>query len=153
MKCPPTFIKSVFGFTLYLLCLSQLSVSAAPNPDGVNALWVAESSGVLKAATADGSVLFEITSVGDTNAIAVDQQRGRVWAHSGGTLRQFDFSGQELITIDVALASGDSSFGPSQVVDVTVDLSNGNVWLAASDSVYRFDVVGGFLSQITCHTV
>ena len=67
----------ILSFSFISLFSSHLN--AEPNPDYVNALWVAETSGALKISTSDGAVLFEIDNIGDVHAVALDDRRGLLW--------------------------------------------------------------------------
>ncbi|MBI4334832.1 MAG: hypothetical protein HY673_26555 [Chloroflexi bacterium] len=52
-----------------------------PRPDYVNALWIAQSDGILKLATVDATVLLEIPEARNMRTLAVDEHRGVLWAY------------------------------------------------------------------------
>jgi len=56
----------------FLFTLVAYAEAPSKNTAFVDALWVAESSRVLKVAQADGSVLLQIPNTGELSALAVD---------------------------------------------------------------------------------
>jgi RHS repeat-associated protein len=80
---------------LFLSLFLAFTAEAVTTPDNhyAGALWVAESDGVLKLATADGSVLFEIGDAEAVQALALDEQRGLLWAYGDDTLSAYAFDG------------------------------------------------------------
>ncbi|MEJ2424120.1 MAG: hypothetical protein P8101_06605 [Candidatus Thiodiazotropha sp.] len=85
--------RSVEFFSNTLILLGLLWSTGVSADDVGNALWVAESSGVIKVATVDGSVLLEIMHTGDTQAVAVDQVHDVLWVYGDRTLSSYDFDG------------------------------------------------------------
>lgn len=89
-----SFARAFFGLVFLTLLFSlQASATTVANDNYVGALWVAQSDGVLKLATADGSVLFEIDNAEDIAALALDQKRGVLWAYGRETLTAYAFDG------------------------------------------------------------
>ncbi|HEX9803754.1 MAG TPA: Ig-like domain-containing protein, partial [Gammaproteobacteria bacterium] len=88
------FTRILFSLLLSTLLFSfQAGAATTANDDYAGALWVAESDGVLKLATADGSVLFEIGDADAVQALALDEQRGLLWAYGDDTLSAYAFDG------------------------------------------------------------
>ncbi|MES9828583.1 MAG: hypothetical protein ABW201_09995 [Candidatus Thiodiazotropha sp.] len=84
---------AVLSLALTLLWIIFFS-SLVHATDQVNALWVAESTGVIKVATADGSILLEIEDDGDPRAVSVDQANSKIWVYGNDTLRAYGFDGK-----------------------------------------------------------
>ncbi|HEX7181284.1 MAG TPA: RHS repeat-associated core domain-containing protein [Thermoanaerobaculia bacterium] len=112
-----------------------VAFSGASDPARRNALWVAESAGALKIATADGSRLLEIRDVGDVRAVALDPLRATVWLWAGGTLEAYGFDGARRLGVPAAL--------PETVhADLAVHPDDGSVWLAAGRELRSFSAAG-----------
>ncbi|MCU7850125.1 MAG: hypothetical protein KZQ89_19475 [Candidatus Thiodiazotropha sp. (ex Lucinoma kastoroae)] len=110
-------LRSPFAF--FSLVITILWLNCFPSlvhaNDQMNALWIAESSGVIKVATADGTVLLEIEGAGDTQAVAVDQQRALLWVFGGDTLRAYGVDG--LLQSQTQVGSLNSAGGHSTCED------------------------------------
>lgn len=141
---------------LLLLVFSTLAPSATSQPTtdqrSVNALWVGETNGVLKVATADGKVLFEIPHAGDVRAVTVDARQGNVWAVADGKLTSYSPDGEVLLT--AALPADDkratkSGNGDQQHLALAVDTEDGAVWLAQQQSLYRLGADGQLASTVS----
>ena len=145
--------------------------------DQVNALWVAESSGVIKVATVDGEVLLEIEDAGYTSAVAVDHERSLLWAFGKGTLRAYGLDGVLQLQTEVDLKErgkdgpncqdvsssyndhenlddgcyedgGDFEYSDhKKVVNLVVDSNTGALWLSLHKTLYYFDQSGNYLSS------
>jgi RHS repeat-associated protein len=167
----------------YLLTLTFLCFFSFANQlhatEHVNALWVAESSGVIKVATVDGAVLLEIEDAGEASAVAVDHERSLLWVYGKGTLRAYGFDGvlQTQIEVDSASRSTDNSecqsiasshndhewfddncndhdyhfehLGHERAVNLVVDGNTGNLWLSIHKTLYYFDNSGNYLSSLS----
>jgi hypothetical protein len=62
------------------------------NPDFVDAVWVAKDT-IVKLAAATGSRLLELTDIKNARALALDAQRGVVWAYGHRNLHAYQFNG------------------------------------------------------------
>ena len=146
--------KQILGFLLSfpLLCLVLSSLllraqdSLHPNPDFANALWLAKSDGIDKIATADASALLEIVDVKNVRAIAVDEQRGVLWAYIQNTLWAYRFNGEPALSIALT-PPGDNGNGKD--VALSTNPENGTVWLGVKKSLYHFGPQGEWLSVHT----
>lgn len=113
-----------------LLFLASLLVAwtvqgAAPNEHYRDALWVAESHGVLKLLAADGALQVEIDSAQEVRSVAVDAVAGRVWVSRPKRLAAYGFDGES--QLDVALEAMRPSADRHLL---SVDRRDGTVWLA-----------------------
>jgi ligand-binding sensor domain-containing protein len=99
-------------------------------------LWVGESVGAFRIATADGTVLGEIEGLDQqVSALAVDPVAERVWLYSGNSLLAYSLDGEPELSVPVP------GF-PFQVPEMAVDPLAGTVWLA--DLVLNSPRVTGF---------
>ncbi|MEW8000840.1 MAG: RHS repeat-associated core domain-containing protein [Candidatus Thiodiazotropha endolucinida] len=160
---------------LWFICFSSL-VHAY---DQVNALWVAESTGVIKVATADGSVLLEIEDDGDPRAVSVDQANAKIWVYGNDTLRAYGFDGVLLSQTQVSsINSADESASCQEAlasllylgglidsgldcfehirsilgiwpINLVVSKNDGGVWLSVFKTLYQFDHTGTLQNSIT----
>jgi RHS repeat-associated protein len=130
----------VFVFIL-LSASAQLAESPASSLSRVNALWVAESKGVLKIGTADGSLLFEIADAQNVRTVAVDERRQAVWLYAGSTLYCYSFDGLRLLAVPMNL--------PNPVrADLSVREDDGSVWLGVAQELRSFSVAGAPLVSL-----
>lgn len=124
----------------------------APRSDYVNALWVAGSDGIVKLATADGTILFEIPEAEDVRAVAVDAQRGILWAYSQGTLYAYSFNGTLLRSVPVFPDDDNDDDDDDDEDDahiaLTLNSQDGTVWLGVHKTVFHFDAQGRLLTTI-----
>lgn len=114
----------------------------APNAESVEALWVVGTDGIVKLATADGTVLFEIPAVEDVRAAAIDDQRGVIWTFGQSTLHAYDFQGTLLRSAPVPEADDDAHLA------LTATSHDGSVWLGLHTTLFHFDAQGQLLSMI-----
>jgi RHS repeat-associated protein len=143
--------KQVWGIIVSLsalcLILSSLLIRAQhpllPNPDFVDALWIAHSDGISKIASTDATLLLQITDVKKVRAVAVDDQRGMLWAYIQNTLWAYHFNGELAISIPLT-PHGDH--GNHKDVALSVNPSNGTIWLGLKKSLYHFGSQGEWLS-------
>src|SRR5258708_2322944 len=77
--------------------------AAAHEGPAVNAPRVAESSGAIKVATADGSTQLEIPGLGNVRAAAVDHHRPTLWLYAGQNLYAYGFDGGQQLVVPLAL--------------------------------------------------
>jgi hypothetical protein len=122
-----------------------------------NALWVAESEGVLKIGTADGTSLFELPVQGGARLVTVDPENGDIWTYANQQIRAFHANGTLFLESkapsvkrcnkwnrrnrwnrwnkrDIAI---DNAAG-----DIAIDSAAGNLWLVVRNRLYRFDLHG-----------
>jgi RHS repeat-associated protein len=132
-----------------LLCLifSSLLLRAqhppSPNPDFAAALWVAKADGINKIATADATALLQIADVKNVRAVAVDEQRGVLWAYIQNTLWAYRFDGKPAFSIPLT-PHGDN--GNGKEVALSANPKNGSVWLGVKKSLFHFGPQGQWLS-------
>jgi hypothetical protein len=146
--------KQFLGVTLSLsllgIVLSSLLIRAQHpvpvNPDLVAALWIAQSDGIRKVATADASDLLHIDDLKHVKAIAVDDQRGVLWAYIQNTLWAYHSNGEPAFSLLLA-AHGDHGNHPH--VALSVNAANGTVWLGAKKTLFHIGTQGEWLSVHT----
>ncbi|MES9969174.1 MAG: Ig-like domain-containing protein, partial [Candidatus Thiodiazotropha sp.] len=140
---------------------------------------MAESTGVIKVATADGSVLLEIEDDGDPRAVSVDQSNARIWVYGNDTLRAYGFDGALLSQTQVSSINGSDENTSCQEaltsllnlggengsgadcfehvrsilgiwpVNLAVGKNDGGVWLSVFKTLYQFDHTGTLQNSIT----
>jgi RHS repeat-associated protein len=99
---------------------------------GASALWIAESKGVIKVATADGTILFEIPDAKGIDSVAVDDAKGRVWTYGDQRLKAYSANG--VLEISRQISSLPRKDTP---VDMLAD--GAGLWLAIGKDLFRFD--------------
>ncbi|HEV8713074.1 MAG TPA: Ig-like domain-containing protein, partial [Candidatus Binatia bacterium] len=128
--------------------LASLSPRAQQSPtfdaDFIDALWVAKANGLLKLAVPNGTALLTIPDGHGVRALAFDEQRGLLWAHSPNSLRAYSFSGQLLVNALVNVP-GDSA---SNNTDLAVNPTTGMVWLGINKRLFLFTGEGQLLSTL-----
>ncbi|PUB90681.1 MAG: hypothetical protein DBP01_06255, partial [gamma proteobacterium symbiont of Ctena orbiculata] len=174
-KRSPFAVFSLALILLWFICFSSL-VHAN---DQLNALWVAESTGVIKVATADGSVLLEIEDDGDPRAVSVDQANAKIWVYGNDTLRAYGFDGVLLSQTQVSSVNGSDENASCQEaltsllnlggvngsgadcfdhvrsilgiwpVNLVVGKNDGEIWLSVFKTLYHFDHTGTLQNSIT----
>jgi len=95
-------------FILAVLVISSITFSSAavsPHTDHVGALWVGQSDGVLKIATADGRVLFEIESDTAVETVSVDEVHGKLWIYGCNRLSAYGFDGSLLTSVPAVIGA------------------------------------------------
>ena len=143
--------KQILGIivSLSLLCivLSSLLIRAQhpllPNPEFANALWIAKLDGISKIATTDAATLLHIANVTNVRAVAVDEQRGLLWAYIQNTLWAYRFNGEPSLSIPLD-PHGDNS--NHKDVALNVNPNNGTIWLGVKKALYHFGPQGEWLS-------
>ncbi|MBT3053448.1 MAG: hypothetical protein KME69_01095 [Candidatus Thiodiazotropha sp. (ex Codakia orbicularis)] len=174
-KRSPFAVFSLALILLWFICFSSL-VHAN---DQLNALWVAESTGVIKVATADGSVLLEIEDDGDPRAVSVDQANAKIWVYGNDILRAYGFDGVLLSQTQVSSVNGSDENASCQEaltsllnlggvngsgadcfdhvrsilgiwpVNLVVGKNDGEIWLSVFKTLYHFDHTGTLQNSIT----
>jgi RHS repeat-associated protein len=132
--------------------LASLSPRAQQSPtadaDFLDALWVAKANGLLKLAVPDGTALLTVPDGQGVRTLALDEQRGLLWAHSPNSLRAYSFSGQLLVNALVN-TPGDSA---SNNTDLAVNPTTGMVWLGINKRLLLFTGEGQLLSTLDLPT-
>ncbi|GIX21488.1 MAG: hypothetical protein KatS3mg121_0271 [Gammaproteobacteria bacterium] len=105
--------------------------AATPVVCDASVLWVGESKGVIKLATTDGSVLFEIPGEG-VSELAVDDLNGRLWTYGDKRLKAYSSGGA--LRASVRLPNLRRRAGRAVMV-VAAD----GLWFAAANRLYKFD--------------
>ncbi len=159
----PRFVRTLFVFTFFLIAAAEAATT--PDNDYVGALWVAESDGVLKLATADGTVLFEIGDVKDIEALALDDTHGVLWSYGRGLLTRFAFNGSITGSYDVGCKVHRKEHLDFQRRDrkeerhqcqenndtpiaISVAPSDGSLWLARGRKLSHYDSNGVLLAEL-----
>ena len=161
-------VVSVILIALFAVSRAQ----ATPTVDN-NVLWVANSDGLLKVATADAQIILRIPEAKRVEALAVDEHRRVVWAAEPGHLIAYDFSGKIVHELAIPRSRSDRphhedpqkdqrgrpGFGPygehgffgRKPVRLAVDGKSGDVWLSVENAVYRLDANGSLQAQADLH--
>src|SRR6202166_1957866 len=134
------FLSAGAVVALALLAPGQTLV-AQENPAAVNALWVAESSGVIKVATADGSLALEIPGLTNVRAVAVDHHRPTVWLYAGQNLYSYGDDGTQQLAVPLALPNSASA-------SLAVNEHDGSIWLGADQNLVSVSAVGQVLPSL-----
>ncbi|MBI2875537.1 MAG: hypothetical protein HYY20_01500, partial [Candidatus Tectomicrobia bacterium] len=179
----PKSLRTVVPLSVLLVFLSCFPVYAqktpSPRPEYMNALWIAKSDGILKVATTDATVLLEIVEARNVRALAVDEQRGLLWAYGRGILRAYGFNGEPLLSVFIPSTGDeegeeedkntngknkgkgegkseggdqdneDGEEGNAHHLALSVNPNSGTVWLAIGKSLYHFDAQGRWLTTLT----
>jgi hypothetical protein len=115
-------IGIIVSCSILCLVLSSLLLRAQdplpPNPDFVDAVWVAHSDGIRKVSATDATMLLTIADAQNARAIAVDGPHGVLWAYRANAVWAYSFDGKALVSIPLG-QQGDN--GNSQ--DVALELS------------------------------
>jgi RHS repeat-associated protein len=127
--------------SIAILGSSLPGFAQSPTPHFENALWIAETGGLLKVATADGDLLFEISGLGEVRAVAVDDRRGMVWLYAERTLRAYGFDGEAQLSIPVSSPN-------SAHAALTVNAEDGSVWLGTGKDLWSFSASGQLLHSL-----
>jgi glucodextranase-like protein/Big-like domain-containing protein len=140
------FAVTVIPLVLLCLVLSNLLLRAQnsllPNPDFVDALWVARSHGISKVSTSTAAVLFEMADTQNVRAMALDEPRGVLWAYDRKTLRAYGFGGQLLHSVPLEQHNDDDE---SQDAVLSVNPVNGAVWVGIKKRLYYISAHGEWL--------
>lgn len=107
------------------------------NDDYLPAVWLARSSGMVKLAPDDWSLLLDFPLSRHVQRIAIDEQTGRVWLYGSRLLQAYTAGGNHLLGVSV----------PQRVdhpldMELAVDSAAGAVWLAQYRTLHRFNQSG-----------
>jgi YD repeat-containing protein len=127
----------VAGFAFLFTFTSAFSLAAGAQ-EGV--LWVGETQGALRIATADGSVLGEIEEVGHVRALGVDPVGERVWLYSWHELHAYGLDGTPRLSATVPGL-------PLATPRMAVDPAAGTAWLAGLARLVGFDSAGQVIAD------
>jgi hypothetical protein len=144
------FLGIVVSLSLLGIVLSSLLIRAQHpipvNPDFVAALWIAQSDGIRRIATADASDLLHIGDLKHVRAIAVDDQRGVLWAYIHNTLWAYNFNGEPAFSLPLP-PLGDHGNHPH--VALSANSKDGTVWLGVRKALFHIGTQGEWLSVHT----
>ncbi|MEM7052410.1 MAG: RHS repeat-associated core domain-containing protein [Acidobacteriota bacterium] len=129
------------GFARFLVesDVEASSVGFDGGPRG--ALWLADSFGVRKVDSATGEPLLTIPVEATVRAVAVDEDRQRVWLYDGDSLAVHDFAGELLRRLEVAAEAKGSAA-------LSVVSEDGSIWLAANQRLLGISFEGQILREI-----
>jgi len=127
--------------------------TSTTHSDFVDALWVATARGIVKLATADGTGLLTIAEAQDVRAVAVDAQRGILWAFGANVLQAYGFDGEFLLGVPVSPSNNkddddDDDDDGGTPLALRVNARNGTVWLGIHKTLRHFDTHGALLTTI-----
>lgn len=166
----PRLFRTVLVFVLSFSLSVIAEAATLSDSNYVGALWVAESDGILKLATADGEILFEIGDAKDVQALSLDESYGVLWAYGNNLLTSYSFDGtvtgqydvgcearwkeQHRVFDDVHQRERDRDQHRCKEVEgkdahLAVDPSDGSLWLARGRLLAHYDTAGTKLSDIT----
>src|ERR1700688_1025334 len=134
------FLSAGAVVALALLAPGQTLV-AQENPAAVNALWVAESSGVIKVATADVILALEVLVLSNVRAVAVDHHRPTLWMYAGQNLYSYGYDGTQQLAVALALPNPASD-------SLAVNEHDGSIWLRADQNLVSVSASGQVLQSL-----
>ena len=140
-----TILRAIVFSTLALLFTFTAEAVTNPNNDYVGALWVAETDGILKLATADGTVLFEIGSTVNVKELAVDEKRGVVWTYGKKQLTAYAFDGTVIGNYPITCINGCPGAGNTEMLIEPLD---GSIWLAYEHQLTHYSSSGDLLANV-----
>jgi RHS repeat-associated protein len=133
------FIAPAGAITLAFLAVAH--TDAQQDPATINALWVAESSGGLKIATADGSLRLEIPGLANVRAVAVDHHRPTIWLYGGQNLYAYGYDGSQELVVPLSLPDPASA-------TLAVNEHDGSIWLGADQNLVSISSSGQVLRSL-----
>ncbi len=164
------FFRPLSALALSFLLIFTAEAATTFNTDYAGALWVAESDGILKLATADGEVLFEIGDVEDVQQLALDENHGVLWAYGKDQLTAFAFDGSVSGRYDLSCKAKRKPRYPerddfhhrerdndrrhceatkNQTAAMAVDPNDGSVWLARDRLLQHYASDGVLQAELT----
>src|SRR5579872_6820423 len=117
------------------------SLVAQESPAAVNALWVAESSGVIKVAAADGTLLLEVPGLANVRAAAVDHHRPTLWLYAGQNVYAYGYDGTQKLVVPLVLPN------PANAA-LAVNEHDGSIWLGADQNLVSVSASGQVLQSL-----
>jgi RHS repeat-associated protein len=114
---------------------------AQESPAAVNALWVAESSGVIKVAAADGTLLLEVPGLANVRAAAVDHHRPTLWLYAGQNVYAYGYDGTQKLVVPLVLPN------PANAA-LAVNEHDGSIWLGADQNLVSVSASGQVLQSL-----
>ncbi len=137
---------------------SPTSLPASPKAKGSPSLWVGEEKKVIEVSTEDGKYLLEIPAK-HLEDIAVDNYRGVVWVGTRKEIIQYTLQGQELFRYPLNIKTKDKEDDKDsncakgkdedcdedngeRVVHISLDYSDGSLWIGAKDEVIKLSYDG-----------
>ncbi|MBI4454589.1 MAG: SMP-30/gluconolactonase/LRE family protein [Acidobacteria bacterium] len=140
---PIPLIGSLLFLGFFPIHLSPAPAQAAsPNPEYLDALWIAKNDRILKLAAADGAPLLEVASIRKVAAAAVDERRGVVWTYGDGTLRGYSFNGAPLFVVSIDLEKPGEESGGRGHAALAVNSTTGTAWLGIRRRLFQFNLQG-----------
>ena len=130
---------------LLLALLIHPSILGSQQSPQENALWVAESAGVLKLAATDGHILLDIGDAKSARAIAVDHHRNSIWFYASRTLYSYSFSGTRQLSVPLTSLPIPLPLIDVPETDLAVFEDDGSVWLAAGRALLSISSSGQML--------
>ena len=133
-----TFEKVIRVVSLGLIVFTSVYI---PQTHANNTLWVAESEGVLKVATVDGVIQFEIPVAEGVDTLTIDEDSGRVWTFGSKTLRAFEADGTAVVDVLISsIKETDNASG--------LEVNAERVWLSVKKQLLVFDDQGQLLDDL-----
>ncbi len=141
-----TILRAIVFSTLALLFTTFTAEAITNlNNDYVGALWVAETDGILKLATTDGTILFEIGSTVNVKELALDEKRGVVWTYGKKQLTAYAFDGTVIGNYPITCINGCPGAGNTEMLIEPLD---GSIWLAYEHQLTHYSSSGDLLAYV-----
>jgi RHS repeat-associated protein len=130
------------GLVVACLFIINSVHGSEPNEYFHDALWVAESHGILKIAAAGGDIDLAIDSAEEVRAVAIDPVGALVWVARAEHLTAYAFDGEVQHSIEL-----DSKNASSSSPVLSVDQRDGSVWLARGLTLEIFAFDGSLIAS------
>jgi RHS repeat-associated protein len=131
-------------------------VAGSSGADTWSALWLGGEGGLAKVAASDGTLLDQVSGLGDVRSIAVDNTRMMVWTYGRETLSCIGFDGKTALSVRLPGAdrrrADDRGQGWAEGdggQKLAVDPLDGGVWLADGNTLYRVGPAGTIVINIS----
>ena len=139
MKRLFTFAALLLVVTVPILLQPAYARLNTPDPDSVDALWIAHKDLASKFAVDDGSLLFDLTGVSYRH-LAVDPGQRTLWAVGKDGLASYAFDG----TLNFLLPAVDTKESA-----LAVNPQDGAVWVGLNTTLSVYSAAGALLQSLT----
>lgn len=143
---------------------NTISPQANAETKGSPSIWIGEERKVIEVSTEDGKHLLEIPAK-HLEDVAVDNYRGVVWVGTRKEIVQYALNGQELFRHPLNIKTKDKDDdkdskcakgkdkdcdedSEERVVHISLDYSDGSLWIGAKDEVIKLSYDGQELFRI-----
>ena len=135
----------------FLIILNIILCSANPIEAQAASLWVGEKEKIINLSTTNGSYLLEIPAQ-YLEDIAVDNNRGVIWVATKKEVIRYTLEGQEIFRYSLNIEyeddnekdeeDSDDEDSDEGIVHLSLDPSDGSLWIGAKDDVIKISSYG-----------